>query len=82
MVYNQSKMASNEEIFTPGNRSATVWKYFGFKKDSSGKLLKDNLALCKQCKVRVAHGGGTTNLCNHLRVNHPSLYEELLSLKK
>ena len=74
-------MASNEveEIFTPTNRSAAVWKYFGFKKDSSGKLLKDDRAICKQCRQAVAHGGGTTNLRNHLRVNHPALYEELCS---
>ena len=57
-------MASNEveEIVTPTNRSAAVWKYFGFKKDSSGKLLKDDRAICKQCRQAVAHGGGTTNL--------------------
>ena len=75
-------MASDEEVFTPANRSALVWKFFGFKKDASGKLLKDARAICKHCKHGVAHGGGTTNLRNHLRVNHPSLYEELLSSSK
>lgn len=53
-----------------------------FKKDSSGKLLKNACAICKQCKYRVAHSGGTTNLHNHLRVNHPSLYNELVSSSK
>ena len=56
-----------------------MWKYFGFQKDSNGKLLKDNYAICKQCQLAVAHGGGTTNLRNNLRVNHPALYKELCS---
>ena len=30
----------------------------------------------------VAHDGGMTNLRNHLRVNHSSLYEELLFSSK
>ena len=74
-------MASNEveEIVSPTNRSAAAWKYFGLKKDSSGNLLKDNRAICKQCRQVVAHSGGTTNLRNHLRVNHPALYKELCS---
>jgi len=75
-------MASTEDIFTPANRSSPVWKHFGFKKDSSGRLLKDARAICKQCKHGVAHGGGTMNLRSHLRVNHPSLYDELVSSSK
>ena len=76
-----SKVTSNEveDIVTPTNRSAAVWKYFGFKKDSSGKLLKGDCAVCKQCRQVVAHSGGTINLQNHLWVNHPALYEELCS---
>jgi len=75
-------MTSNEDIYTPANRSAPVWKHFGFKKDSSGRLLKDACAICKQCKHGVAHGGGTINLRSHLQVNHPSLYDKLVTLSK
>lgn len=53
-----------------------------FKKDSSGKLLKNARAICKQCKHRVVHSGGTMNLRNHLRVNHPSLHDKLVSSSK
>ena len=69
----------SEEIVTPSNRTAEIWKHFGFKRDLSGKLNKSERALCKVCKQSVAHGGGTTNLRNHLRTAHSSLYIELLS---
>ena len=35
------------------------------EKDNSGKLLKGSGAICKLCKQKVAHGGGTTNLKEH-----------------
>ena len=57
------------DIVTPPNRTATVWKYFGFKKDQQGKLIKNDRAFCKVCGTSVAHGGGTTNLRNHLRAS-------------
>ena len=58
----------------PSGRSARVWKYFGFKKDFAGKIDKSKHAVCKLCNTAVAHGGGTTNLRNHLRLNHSSEY--------
>ena len=70
------KMATEVEIVTPPNRTAQIWKHFGFKRDSSGKLSKSE---CKVCKQSVAHGGGMNNLRNHLRTAHSSLYIELLS---
>ena len=73
------KMVTEEDIVTPPNRTAQIWKHLGFKRDSSGKLSKSVRALCKICKQSVAHGGGMTNLRNHLRTAHSSLYIELLS---
>ena len=63
-----------EIIVSPTGRSARVWMHFGFKKDSSGKIDKSKHAVCKLCNALVAHGGGTTNLRNHLRLNHSLEY--------
>ena len=37
----------------------------------------DKHVTCKICAQKVAHGGGTINLKNHLRTNHRAEYEEL-----
>ena len=65
------------EIFTPFGRISPVWVHFGYKKDSAGALIKGTRAYCKLCHQAIAHGGGTTNLKNHLRLNHSSEYTNL-----
>ena len=40
-------------------------------------MIKGTRAYCKLCCQAVAHGGGATNLKNHLRLNHPSEYTNL-----
>jgi len=47
-------------------QKSVVWKYFGVKKNSSGPAQRDKRITCKLCAHKVAHGGGTTNLKNHL----------------
>ena len=47
-----------------------IWKYFGIEKNSSGAAQKDRCLACKLCTQKVTHGGGTTNLKNHLKTNH------------
>ena len=54
-----------------------MWKYFGIEKNSSGAAERDKRVTCKLCGQKVAHGGGTTNLKNHLRTNHHKEYDEL-----
>ncbi|XP_011406608.1 PREDICTED: zinc finger BED domain-containing protein 1-like [Amphimedon queenslandica] len=70
-------MAAN--IVSPTGRSSLVWKYFGFAKDCDGTLSKEK-AVCKLCSQKVAHGGGTTNMKNHLKTKHLAefnmLYQE------
>ena len=56
---------------------SAVWKHFGVEKSSNGAVHKDKYVTCKLCSQKVAHGGGTTNLKNHLRSNHRAQYEEL-----
>lgn len=54
-----------------------MWQYFGFIKDQQGKLIKESRATCKICGQKVAHGGGTTNLKNHLQIKHETIYGQL-----
>ena len=61
------KMATN--IVSPAGRSSLVWKHFGFVKDSDGTVQKEK-AVCKLCLQKVARGGGTTNMWNHLKTKH------------
>ena len=58
-------------------QKCVVWKYFGIKKHSSGTAQRDRRVTCKLCVQKVAHGGGTTNLRNHLKTNHRVEFEEL-----
>ena len=51
-------------------QKSVVWKYFGIEKNSSGVAERDRRVTCKICAQKVAHGGGTTNLKNHLKTNH------------
>lgn len=66
-------------VVSPIGRTSLVWKYFGFIGDSDGNLSKEK-AVCKLCSQKVAHGGGTTNMKNHLKTKHlpefTGLYQE------
>ena len=66
---------------TPKHTSA-VWEFFeepvvvsGDGKD--GKAQKK--VACKLCDLKVADGGGTTNLANHLKKKHPEQYKRCTS---
>ena len=63
-----------DTIVSPTGRSARVRKHFGFKKDTSGRIDRSKHAVCKLCNASVAHGGGTTNLRNHLCLNNHAEY--------
>ena len=65
------------EIISPPNQSSPIWKYFGYQTDHHGKIIKSDRVICKVCKFRPAHGGGTSNMMNHLLVHHPTLYYKL-----
>ena len=65
-------------VVSPSSRTSAVWKYFGFMKDDHGKLVKDSCTICKLCSQKVTHGGGTTNLKNHLQPKHRAIYNEVV----
>ena len=54
-----------------GNTSVSKWT----------TALKGSRTICTLCKQKVAHGGGTTNLKNHLRTKHCSTYVRLSVVK-
>jgi len=58
-------------------QKSPVWKYFGVEQNSSGAAERDKYVTYKLCGQKVAHGGGTTNLKNHLQTNHCKEYDEL-----
>jgi len=74
-----SCQSASPSVVSPSSRTSAVWKYFGFMKDDHGKLVKDSRAICKLCGQKVAHGGGTTNLKNHLRAKHRAIYNEVVA---
>ena len=58
-------------------QKSVVWKYFYVKKNRSGVTQRDKRVTCSLYTQKIAHGGGTTNLKNHLKTNHWKEYEEL-----
>ena len=73
---------SQNQTFTLSRRVSPVWKQFGYKKDSTGNLVKGPLTYCKLGFQSVAHGGGTVNLRSYLRLNYLSNYSNLFTDNK
>ena len=74
---NHSSAAALDLAVYSSRQKSAVWKYFGVEKNRSGAAERDKRVTCKLCAQKVAHGGGTTNLKNHLRTNHRKEYDEL-----
>ena len=61
-----------------------VWNEFGLRSTDDGKVIENekNSPLCLTCGKSVqAKGSNTTNLWQHLREHHPSVYAEISSHK-
>ena len=41
-----------------------LWKYFGFRSYSTGKIINRKEITCRKCKVVLAYYGNTTNMYN------------------
>ena len=57
-----------------------MWKEFGIRSDDNGKVIESEKErpMCLTCGKGVqAKGSNTTNLFQHLRDNHPSIYSQL-----
>ena len=59
---------------------SSVWQHFGLRATEEGVLVekeRDNL-ICRSCGKRVqAKASNTTNLFQHLREHHPTLFAEI-----
>lgn len=77
MGKDRSQHFQNLQVMPLDGRVFVAW--FGFKKNNSGKLLKGSHTICKLCKQKVVHGGGTTDLKNHLQMKHHLTYDELFA---
>ena len=73
------RLAPSCSVVSPPSKTSAVWQHFGFAKDDHGKLINDSRVICKLCGQKVAHGGGTTNLRNHLCTKHRPTYNELVA---
>ena len=73
-----------EELVSKVGAKSVVWDYFGFQKDSEGKLITDDgCAICRTCRGRVkAKYGNTFNLLSHLKTNYPIVYQEAMKSGK
>ena len=61
-----------------------VWNEFGLRSTDDSKVIENekNSPLCLTCGKSVqAKGSNTTNLWQHLREHHPSVYAEIFSHK-
>jgi len=56
-----------------------VWEYFDEPMDceegNSDERTSKRKILCKLCNVKLADGGGTSNLKSHLEAKHPQEYQ-------
>lgn len=58
---------SKRSLYTPDKYRAPVWKEFGFQVDANGKVTDEKVVFCKNCDIKVAYSGNTTNLSNHIK---------------
>jgi len=67
-----------DDLIMKRNTKSVIWNFFGYEDESHRR---NELALCRKCKKRVAaHGGNTSNLISHLRVHHPADHDEFRKL--
>lgn len=58
--------------------TSVVWNYFGFRASDSDQ----KTVLCKQCRAKIATSkGNTTNLYQHLKKHHRSVYDKCIAAK-
>ncbi|XP_057713979.1 E3 SUMO-protein ligase ZBED1-like [Corythoichthys intestinalis] len=62
-----------------GNRSSTVWLWFGFKTSD----IDQKTVICKTCRRQIATSdSNTSNLFYHLKTRHEALYLESLRMRE
>lgn len=66
---------------TTHKRKSGVWEYFDepVEDKSNEKSSRNRRIPCKLCEFKLADGGGTSNLMNHLQARHPQEYKRLVN---
>ena len=66
----------------PRKRKSAVWEYFDEPRDceeeNSDETTSRRKIPCKLCNIKLADGGGTSNLKSHLEAKHPQEYQQLV----
>ena len=64
-------------------RKSAVWEYFDEPRDceegNSDETTSRRKIPCKLCDIKLADGGGTSNLKSHLEAKHPQEYRRLVN---
>ena len=70
-----------EKLLPLPHAKSTVWKYFGFIPDSSGKIEDKKKVYCNLCNppFALSYSTNTTNLTYHLERKHPEEHRKVLS---
>ncbi|XP_059422959.1 E3 SUMO-protein ligase ZBED1-like [Carassius carassius] len=72
----QSVTDTAATLISKRNSTSVVWNYFGFKKEDAAQLQ----VLCRACRAPVATSrGNTTNLFQHLKKYHKSMYDSCMT---
>ncbi|GFQ77887.1 hypothetical protein TNCT_466591 [Trichonephila clavata] len=67
----------------PKKSKSRAWEYFGLPANESGKIVSEDIAVCKLCRSPVsAKSGSTSNLFGHLRLHHPLKFSEVSNKSK
>ena len=59
------------------NTKVTIWKFFWFQSDESGKIADMNQPICKRCLQKLLTKHSCTNLYSHFKNYHPELYDSV-----
>lgn len=66
------------DLVAKKNVTSPIWAHFGFKPDGNGKPENLDEPVCRICgKTVFVTNANTTNLRNHLKINHPAAYAAL-----
>ena len=62
----------------PSRAKSSAWSFFNIKKEINQK----DKVVCSICGRHIVYHGGTSNLMNHLRANHPIQLQQMHDKKQ
>ena len=67
-----------EKLVPLRGAKSKLWDYFGFRVDSSGKIIDNTKILCKVCRKEISYSRNTSNLDYHLTKEHVELKSQMV----